>query len=62
MLADMLFVLVVNVPTLVVPPDNKDKVPPPVLELFCINKENWETARALFADFFNDIKKIDSCR
>ncbi len=29
---------------------------------YCINKENWDTARAIFAGFFNDIKKIESCR
>lgn len=29
---------------------------------YCINKENWETARTLFAGIFNDIKKIDSYR
>ncbi len=37
------------------------EIKPPQVK-YCINKENWETARALFAGFFNDIKKIDSCR
>jgi len=34
------------------------EIKPPQVK-YCINKENWDVARNLFGDFFNDLKKIE---
>ncbi len=37
------------------------EISPPTVK-YCINKENWEKAQALFSQFFNQISMKDSCK